>query len=114
MLLKLLEDKNGEVQNLAVRCLGPLVHKIKPPQLDIIVDSLCGNMESKDERTRDVSSIALKTVLGELPGSLHANSINCVKRVLPRLTEGLGIPIWIIEHDILRHFFEKNTSKSDK
>uniref|UniRef100_A0A914C839 TATA-binding protein interacting (TIP20) domain-containing protein n=1 Tax=Acrobeloides nanus TaxID=290746 RepID=A0A914C839_9BILA len=89
MLLKLLEDKNGEVQNLAVRCLGPLVHKIKPPQLDIIVDSLCSNMESKDERTRDVSSIALKTVLGELPGSLNANSINCVKRVLPRLTEGL-------------------------
>ena len=28
MLLKLLEDKNGEVQNLAVRCLGPLVGKV--------------------------------------------------------------------------------------
>jgi len=29
MLLKLLEDKNGEVQNLAVKCLGPLINKVK-------------------------------------------------------------------------------------
>lgn len=28
MLLKLLEDQNGEVQNLAVKCLGPLVAKV--------------------------------------------------------------------------------------
>lgn len=33
MLLRLLEDKNGEVQNLAVKCLGPLVHKVKEPQV---------------------------------------------------------------------------------
>ena len=35
MLLKLLEDKNGEVQNLAVRCLGPLVGKVKDFQVRI-------------------------------------------------------------------------------
>ncbi|XP_010774116.1 cullin-associated NEDD8-dissociated protein 1-like [Notothenia coriiceps] len=34
MLLKLLEDKNGEVQNLAVKCLAPLVSKVKEPQND--------------------------------------------------------------------------------
>lgn len=33
MLLKLLEDKNGEVQNLAVKCLGPLVNKVKDTQV---------------------------------------------------------------------------------
>ena len=32
MLLKLLEDKNGEVQNLAVRCLGDLTK----PRLDTL------------------------------------------------------------------------------
>ena len=36
MLLKLLEDKNGEVQNLAVRCLGPLVGKVKDFQVRTI------------------------------------------------------------------------------
>ncbi|QQP58310.1 Uncharacterized protein FKW44_003583, partial [Caligus rogercresseyi] len=44
MLLKLLEDKNGEVQNLAVRCLGPLVGKVKDYQVESIVDTLCNNM----------------------------------------------------------------------
>lgn len=33
MLLRLLEDKNGEVQNLAVKCLGPLVNKVKEIQV---------------------------------------------------------------------------------
>ena len=37
---QLLEDKNGEVQNLAVRCLGPLVGKVKEYQVEGIVDSL--------------------------------------------------------------------------
>ncbi|RZF37572.1 hypothetical protein LSTR_LSTR013993 [Laodelphax striatellus] len=50
MLLRLLEDKNGEVQNLAVKCLGPLVNKVKEYQqedvsvqleaLDILADLL--------------------------------------------------------------------------
>lgn len=44
MLLKLLEDKNGEVQNLAVKCLGPLVSKVKDYQVEAIVDTLCNNM----------------------------------------------------------------------
>ena len=40
---QLLEDKNGEVQNLAVRCLGPLVGKVKEYQVESIVDNLvCG------------------------------------------------------------------------
>ena len=37
---QLLEDKNGEVQNLAVRCLGPLVGKVKEYQVESIVDNL--------------------------------------------------------------------------
>merc|ERR1711963_707665 len=49
MLLKLLEDKNGEVQNLAVRCLGPLVCKVKDHQVEFIVDTLCNNMIGDNE-----------------------------------------------------------------
>jgi len=67
MVLKLLEDKNGEVQNLAVKCLGPLVNKVKENQVETIVDSLCGNMMSNVEQLRDISSIGLKTVIAELP-----------------------------------------------
>uniref|UniRef100_A0A671U9V8 TATA-binding protein interacting (TIP20) domain-containing protein n=1 Tax=Sparus aurata TaxID=8175 RepID=A0A671U9V8_SPAAU len=56
MLLKLLEDKNGEVQNLAVKCLAPLVSKVKEPQVETMVDTLCSNM-----------IMGLKTVIAELP-----------------------------------------------
>eukprot|EP00061_Rhincodon_typus_P014334 g41287.t1 len=67
MLLRLLEDKNGEVQNLAVKCLGPLVSKVKEYQVETIVDTLCTNMLSDKEQLRDISSIGLKTVIAELP-----------------------------------------------
>ncbi|MBN3283611.1 CAND1 protein, partial [Polyodon spathula] len=53
MLLKLLEDKNGEVQNLAVKCLGPLVGKVKDYQVETIVDTLCTNMLSDKEQLWD-------------------------------------------------------------
>ncbi|XP_064480368.1 cullin-associated NEDD8-dissociated protein 1-like [Ornithodoros turicata] len=69
MLLKLLEDKNGEVQNLAVKCLGPLVNKVKEYQVEMIVESLCNNMVSEKEQLRDISSIGLKTVINELPAA---------------------------------------------
>uniref|UniRef100_A0A4W6DBK7 TATA-binding protein interacting (TIP20) domain-containing protein n=1 Tax=Lates calcarifer TaxID=8187 RepID=A0A4W6DBK7_LATCA len=67
MLLKLLEDKNGEVQNLAVKCLAPLVSKVKEPQVETMVDTLCSNMVSDKEQLRDISSMGLKTVIAELP-----------------------------------------------
>uniref|UniRef100_A0A673A3Z4 Cullin-associated and neddylation-dissociated 1 n=1 Tax=Sphaeramia orbicularis TaxID=375764 RepID=A0A673A3Z4_9TELE len=95
MILKLLEDKNGEVQNLAVKCLGPLVSKVKEYQVETIVDTLCTNMLSDKEQLRDISSIGLKTVIGELPpassgtntGGLlvnfHPSILSCL---LPQLT----------------------------
>ncbi|XP_078488265.1 cullin-associated NEDD8-dissociated protein 1 isoform X1 [Ciona intestinalis] len=90
MLLKLLEDKNGEVQNLAVRCLGPLVGKVKDYQIDTIVDTLCTNMLSEKEQLRDISSIGLKTVITELPQS-NTNEIGRIcKQITNRLTEAVS------------------------
>lgn len=73
IVLQLLEDKNSEVQNLAVKCLGPLVHKVKDYHFDNIITSLCVNMLSKGEQIRDISSIGLKIVISELP--LMSNSL---------------------------------------
>ncbi|XP_046857896.1 cullin-associated NEDD8-dissociated protein 1-like [Xenia sp. Carnegie-2017] len=87
MLLKLLEDKNGEVQNLTVKCLGPLVGKIKEYHVETIVDKLCSNMMSTNEQLRDISSIGLKTVICELPtASSSPLASNIAKRITGRLT----------------------------
>ncbi|KAH8397595.1 hypothetical protein KR215_000143 [Drosophila sulfurigaster] len=86
MVLKLLEDKNGEVQNLAVKCLGPLVNKVKENQVETIVDSLCGNMMSNVEQLRDISSIGLKTVIAELPQSSNSLAPNVCQRITGKLS----------------------------
>jgi cullin-associated NEDD8-dissociated protein 1 len=46
--------------NILIIILGPLVHKVKLPQLESMIDTLCANLSSSNEQLRDVSSIALK------------------------------------------------------
>lgn len=53
--------------------LGPLVSKVKEYQVETIVDTLCTNMLSDKEQLRDISSIGLKTVIGELPPASSGN-----------------------------------------
>jgi len=90
MLLKLLEDKNGEVQNLAVKCLGPLVNKVKEFQVETIVETLCSNMLSDKEQLRDISSIGLKTVISELPSASTALIASICKKITGRLTSAIA------------------------
>ncbi|XP_047440069.1 cullin-associated NEDD8-dissociated protein 2 [Mugil cephalus] len=87
MLLKLLEDKNGEVQNLAVKCLAPLVSKVKEPQVETMVDTLCSNMTSDKEQLRDISSMGLKTVIAELP--LSSSGLTLTASVCKKITSQL-------------------------
>lgn len=89
MLLKLLEDKNGEVQNLAVKCLGPLVNKVKEVQVESIVETLCTNMISDKEQLRDISSIGLKTVISELPQATGGLSGNICRKITGRLVTAI-------------------------
>jgi len=90
MLLKLLEDKNGEVQNLAVRCLGPLVCKVKDFQVEHIVDHLCNNMVGDKEQLRDISSIGLKTVINELPLTTTTLAASVCKTMTGRLSSAIA------------------------
>ncbi|XP_044205521.1 cullin-associated NEDD8-dissociated protein 2 [Thunnus albacares] len=92
MLLKLLEDKNGEVQNLAVKCLAPLVSKVKEPQVETMVDTLCSNMMSDKEQLRDISSMGLKTVIAELPPSSSGLTLTAsvCKKITSQLIGAMG------------------------
>lgn len=89
VVLRLLEDKNGEVQNLAVKCLGPLVNKVKENQVETIVDTLCGNMVSSNEQLRDISSIGLKTVISELPQASNSLAPNVCQRITGKLSNAI-------------------------
>ncbi|CAF0970643.1 unnamed protein product [Adineta steineri] len=87
-VLKLLEDTNGEVQNQAVKCLGPLVCKVKEPQIEIICDTLClncTNMSKDAEQLRDISSSGLKTVIASLATTNSGATNNISKKIMQRL-----------------------------
>ncbi|KAF8425206.1 armadillo-type protein [Tirmania nivea] len=71
-VIKALDDANGEVQNLAVKCLGPLVLKVKETQIAPILDRLAQlAINSADP---SIPSTALRTVISNLPrpGSINA------------------------------------------
>lgn len=105
MLLKLLEDKNGEVQNLAVKCLGPLVNKVKDVQVETIVETLCNNMLCEKEQLRDISSIGLKTVINELAPASTLLAANVCKKITGKLINAISrqddVPVQLEALDIL-------------
>lgn len=53
--------------SVCVCSLAPLVSKVKEPQVEAMVESLCSNMMSDKEQLRDISSMGLKAVITELP-----------------------------------------------
>ncbi|KAG2206299.1 hypothetical protein INT47_007313 [Mucor saturninus] len=82
-VLLLMDDKNGEVQNLAVKCLGPLVKQIKEDNLLQIIDRLSEfASQQKNDELRGIASIGLKTVILEVDTS-KGNQV-CA-RIIPRL-----------------------------
>ncbi|RXG58982.1 Cullin-associated NEDD8-dissociated protein 1 [Armadillidium vulgare] len=69
--------------------LGPLVNKVKELHVYSIVEALCDHMMSDKEQLRDMSSLALKTVINELPSSSTSLVGNICKRVTDKLSEAI-------------------------
>lgn len=88
-IISLLKDKNGEVQNLAVRCLGFLISKIKDARRQLVISSLCQMLRHETEEIRDISSMALKIIVPEIP--INKQMIDIVNSDLnPNLLKAIG------------------------
>ena len=74
-MLKLLEDKNGEVQNLVVKCLAPLTSRLREQQQEEVLEGLMRALTSGKDEVREVSSIG--------PSPMKCQ--NAVLRALTRL-----------------------------
>lgn len=85
-VLKSLTDTNGEVQNMAIKCLAPLVRRSRDPQIQVVLDRLVKSSAQAD--LQDLGSTALRTVILEVPpNSTSASSIT--KKLLPKLIDQL-------------------------
>lgn len=58
---------------------------MKEHQVETIVETLCTNMLSDKEQLKDISSIGLKTVIGQLPSAPTQLSSAIVKKITGRL-----------------------------
>ncbi|KAI7858974.1 armadillo-type protein [Circinella umbellata] len=84
-VLNLMEDKNSEVQNLAVKCLGPLVKRIRIEHTLEIIDRLSNCAVQKDnEILRGITSMGLKTVITEIDPIMGPK---ICERIIPKLLE---------------------------
>ncbi|RCH96938.1 Cullin-associated NEDD8-dissociated protein 1 [Rhizopus azygosporus] len=86
-VLQLLNDKNSEVQNLAVKCLGPLVKQIREEQLFELIDRLDEyTTQTASEELRGIASVSLKTVIAEI--NQHQGGRVCA-RIIPKLLRNI-------------------------
>lgn len=65
-LMATLVDKNGEVQNQAVKCLGPFVNKIPDKILCPMIEKL-SNLQTDSAVDQSIPSLALREVVVSLP-----------------------------------------------
>ncbi|PRW59351.1 cullin-associated NEDD8-dissociated 1 isoform B [Chlorella sorokiniana] len=87
VVLNQLEDASGDISGLAVKCLGYLVNRNRPEQLEEVVAQLCDKLTGgSKEQLRDVASLGLKTVVAELSPK-KAGTL--VSTATPKLIEGL-------------------------
>ncbi|KAF8303097.1 TIP120-domain-containing protein [Clavulina sp. PMI_390] len=90
-VVQLVQDKNSEVKNQAVKCLGQLVKIIKESQLSSVIDNLVNFIGGKDDELRDIAGLALKTVTAELP-SEGAISERACSTLTPKLVGQIQQP----------------------
>ncbi|KAI8630318.1 TATA-binding protein interacting [Xylariaceae sp. FL1651] len=92
-VIKTLDDQNGEVQNLAVRCIGPLVTKIPISVITPMLEKLT-MVEIKNSVDNSLPSLALRNAISSLqkpiPGVSPSREVidtyNIISRVLiPRI-----------------------------
>lgn len=87
-----------------IRSLAPLVSKVKEPQVETMVDTLCSNMTSDKEPLRDISSMGLKAVIAELPlsssGDIIIAGIYIFTWICKRAENGRRFPVTLVSFSL--------------
>ncbi|MBW0523374.1 hypothetical protein O181_063089 [Austropuccinia psidii MF-1] len=84
LVLELVQDKNTEVKNQAVKTLGVLVRSVSDSRMTKIIDKLLLYASNDDEQLRDLACLALRTVVTEIPSNSKLAPTLCHK-LTPKL-----------------------------
>ncbi|GFH06744.1 TIP120 domain-containing protein, partial [Haematococcus lacustris] len=85
-------DDAGDISGLAVKCLGLLIRKVGEQRAEDTIKVLCDKVvnvsTSNKQQQRDIASIALKTVISDIPGGNLA--VNGSAIIANKMLEAVG------------------------
>jgi hypothetical protein len=82
-----LSDKSVDVQSNAVRCIQKIAPRIREKHLIMIVELMAEIVVSGEKATRDIYSLAIRGITGEIS---EENAQTMIKAVYPKLVLGFG------------------------
>ncbi|KAI9883063.1 MAG: hypothetical protein M1823_005174 [Watsoniomyces obsoletus] len=96
-IVKCLKDSHDDIQNMAIKCMGPLSIKLPVGSLDPLIEKLCNLKSDSTEGRSSARSPALRTIVTSLPHSsskaVTEEAYQAISRVLiPRLVGARGLP----------------------
>ncbi|KAF2658931.1 TIP120-domain-containing protein [Lophiostoma macrostomum CBS 122681] len=99
-LREALVDTNGEVQNMAIKCLGPFVNKVSGDHILVLIEKL-SNLQTNNTVDQSIPALALREVVVSLPrpvpGVARTKAVTeaytAISRVMiPRLVGRIVVP----------------------
>ena len=82
--------------------LAPLVKKVNEQQVVEMTNKLCDKLLNGKEQHRDVASIALKTIISEVPTSSVAQSVLSIS---PQLIKGITDPVSSLNYILMLKYW---------
>lgn len=82
-----LSDKSVDVQSNAVKCIQKIASRIREKHLIMIVELMSEIVVSGEKATRDIYSLAIRGIIGEIS---EENASTMIKAVFPKLVLGFG------------------------
>lgn len=82
-----LDDTSLDVQGNAVKCIQKIATKIREKNLLMIVDKMAERVVEGEKETRDIYSMAIRSINNEINEEC---AISMIKTVYPRLMRGLS------------------------
>ena len=82
-----LSDKSVDVQSNAVKCIQKIAPRIREKHLIMIVELMSEIVVSGEKATRDIYSLAIRGITGEIS---EENAQTMIKTVYPKLVLGFG------------------------
>ncbi|CAD6892675.1 unnamed protein product [Tilletia controversa] len=83
-VLAMVTDTNSEVKNISIKALAALTRRVRDKQVQTMIERLVETINAKEEESRDIASLGLKTLTAEVRADTALPNVFCT-RIVPKL-----------------------------